>query len=62
MSDVDVVFGMDTEQAMTVVSARNVICIEIEMLGMDQTVVLKNLQSSTFILETKEKWLVKSSE
>ena len=60
MSDVDVEFGMDSVPTIQVAFAKHVTCIEIEILGVDQMVGLRNLQLSTCILETREKWLAKS--
>lgn len=60
MSDVDVEFGMDTVPTIQVVFAKHVTCTEIEIYSLDETVGLRNLQLSTCILETREKWLAKS--
>ena len=55
MLDVDVVIGMDTAHPILVVFVVHVICIEIEMLRQEKTDGLKKVESSMFILKTKEK-------
>lgn len=58
----DVVIGMDSAHPILVVFVVHVICIEIEMLREDKTDGVKKVQSSMFILKTKEKWLARTLE
>ena len=60
--DVDVVIGMESVQLIVDVFVWAVKCLEIEMLWRDKTDGRKIVQSSMFILKTKEKWLARTLE